>query len=73
MKVNVNGREVEATQIAFSTVGEPLAEYQLDNGKTLRIKTVLVKVFETAEKNPDGSTLYSFQTQTVCAVDEKHE
>jgi len=49
MKVNINGTEVEARQVAFSAIVEPWAEYQLQDGRTVRIKTVLTRLFETDE------------------------
>lgn len=70
MKVNVNGKEVDAKLVDFATVGEPWCEYQLADGKRARLKVVLTKVMETEEKLPDGSTVYSFNCQPIFVVDE---
>lgn len=71
MKVDINGTEVEARQIPFSAIVEPWAEYQLQDGRTVRIKTVLTRLFETDERNADGTPIFHFQYQTIPIVDEK--
>jgi hypothetical protein len=71
VKVNVNGKEIEAEQIGFQAIKEPFAEYLLDDGNVMRIKLVLTKAFKTGERNTNGEPVYSMLWGTVAVVDEK--
>jgi len=70
MKMKINNEEAEVKQVEFSGVSEPWAQYHLEGGKMLRVKVVLMKVFEVVgKKNDDGTQVYYFQTQAIMAVD----
>jgi len=73
MKVNVNGQMLDAVQVPFSAVNESWAEYHLDDGRVLRVKVVVTKVFRTEKTNDDGIPMYSIASQQVIVVDEKQE
>jgi len=68
-KVKYQGREVEATEVDVVSSDEKWNQYQLVDGKVLMFKEVLVSVFKlTNEVNPDGSSVYQFQTHKVVRV-----
>lgn len=73
MKVRVNNEEVEAVQVPFSAVNESWAEYHMDDGRILRVKVIVTKIFRTEKMNEDGIPLYSVASQQVIVVDEKQE
>ena len=52
----------------FETVKEDWNEYDLADGNTLRLKTVLLKVLDTGTKNPTGEPRYNFQTHIIANV-----
>ena len=69
MKVKYQGREVEATEIEVLTSLERWNEYQLENGKVLMFKEILVTVYLLDnETGPDNSPLYQFQTKKVTRI-----
>lgn len=69
MKVQFNGSEVEASGVEVLTADEKWSEYQLADGKVLRLKTVLLDVQRIeGMKNSDGSQVYQFQTHVVSKV-----
>lgn len=51
-------------------MGEPFAEYHLEDGRVLRVKTVVTKVFRSQLIGQDGLPIYSIQSTPVMAVDE---
>lgn len=57
---------VEATEVDFFTRKEDFNEYQLSDGKVLKIKWVVTSIVKIDnEKNPDGSPAYRFQSTVV--------
>jgi len=70
MKINVNGKELEAVSVGFVSAGEPFVEYRLDNGDVIRVKFVMTRILATSERNPMNEPIYSFQYQAVTVVDE---
>jgi hypothetical protein len=66
-------QQVDAKQIGFSVVSENWNEYQLEDGSTIRVKTVLTRVVTPIDSSvlaPDGSKLVSIQSQTLVIRDE---
>ena len=56
MKVPYQGRQVEGKSIDFLTRKEDFNEYQLTDGKILRIKMVVTRIIRLEEeKTPDGN------------------
>ena len=69
MKVNYQGREVEATEVEVISSDEKWNQYQLIDGKVLMFKEVLVSVYKMEGiTNPDGTPAYQFQTHKVVRV-----
>lgn len=69
-RVIVNGKEVSGQQVQFATLGEPWAEYRLEDGSTARVKCVLTRLVRTDEKMANGDTIYTFDVQPILMVDE---
>ena len=68
MKVQYQGRQVEGESVDFLTRKEDFNEYQLTNGKILRIKMVVTQIIRLEEeKTPDGNPIYLIQSQNVVA------
>lgn len=69
MKVQYQGKEVEATEVEVLLNKEQWNEYQLSDGKVLLLKTVLVGIQRIEGlTNPDGTPIYQFQTHLVPRV-----
>jgi hypothetical protein len=68
MQVNWNGKQVEARVVDYLARKEDFNEYQILDGKILKIKFVVTRMLEIkGEKNPDGSQVYQFSFQPVIA------
>ena len=62
-------REIEVKELDVLSSKESWNEYQLEDGKTLLVKTVLVEVNRAlTEKTPDGELLYLTKTQQIVRV-----
>ena len=69
MKVKYKDREIEADEVETVAFTEPWNEYQLANGKVLKLKTVLTRVCRALdEKKDNGEDLYLIQSQQVFRV-----
>ncbi len=69
MKLEYQGKQVEATEIEVVRTNEPWVECQLADGKVLMFRDVVVAVYKLVdEKNPDGSPIYNFQTHRVMRI-----
>ena len=68
MKVPYQGRQVEGESVDFLTRKEDFNEYQLTDGKILKIKMVVTRIIRLEEeKAPDGNPIYLIQSQNVVA------
>ena len=68
MKVQYQGRQVEGEPVDFLTRKEDFNEYQLTDGKILKIKMVVTRIIKLEEeKAPDGNPIYLIQSQNVVA------
>ncbi len=68
MKVQYQGRQVEGKSVDFLTRKEDFNEYQLADGKTIRIKMVVTQIIKLVdERAPDGSPVYLIQSQNIVA------
>ena len=64
MKVQYQGRQVEGEPVDFLTRKEDFNEYQLTDGKILKIKMVVTRIIRLEEeKAPDGNPIYLIQSQ----------
>jgi hypothetical protein len=69
MKIQYQGKEVEANEVEVILSKEQWNEYQLSDGKILLLKTVLVDIQKIeGETNPDGTPIYQYQTHLVPRV-----
>lgn len=71
MKIKFQGREVEAIPVDFLTRKEDFSEYQLTDGKVIRIKLVVTKILRLeGETSADGCPVYHIlSTNVVAPVD----
>ena len=69
MKVDFQGKQIEAIEIEVVRTNEPWTECQLADGKVLMFKDVVISVCKAVtETNPDGSPLYLFGTHRVVRI-----
>jgi len=69
MKIQFQGKEVDAVEVEVVNSSERWNEYQLADGKVLMFKPVLTAVYRVDSiKNPDGSTAYQFTATNVVRV-----
>ena len=62
-------REIEVKELDVLSSKESWNEYQLEDGKTLLVKTILIEVSRAlTEKTPDGELLYLTKTQQIVRV-----
>lgn len=68
MQIPYNGKMTEGDTIDFLTRKEDFNEYQLADGKIIRMKTVVTRILRLKdEKQQDGSPVYFIQSQNVVA------
>jgi len=68
MKVPYQGRQVDGETVDFLTRKEDFNEYQLADGKILKIKMVVTRIIRLVEERaPDGNPVYLIQSQNVVA------
>ena len=68
MKVPYQGKQVDAESVDFMTRKEDFNEYQLADGKIIKIKMVVTRIVKlVGEVAPDGSPIYLIQSQNVIA------
>jgi hypothetical protein len=67
--INYQGKQIEANEIEVITSNEGWNEYQLADGKVLKVKTVLISVCRASnEKDNDGQPLYLTKTSQIVRV-----
>jgi len=73
MKIQFQGKAVEATSLEFRTLKEDFNDYQLvdDDGKpskVVRMKTVVTRILRIeGEVGPEGNPMYFINSQNVIA------
>jgi len=66
MKIVYQGEEIEVERVNVEEQNDPWAEYKLEDGVTLRIKSVLGIVYKAkTKKTDDGLPLYITRSQNV--------
>ena len=69
IKINVGGREVEATPVEVTQSSEKWNEYLLEDGSVLKMKLVLKKVLKVdGERDEEGNPVYVMQSTNVTTV-----
>jgi hypothetical protein len=69
IKVNFQGREVDAVEVDFKTIKEEWNEYDLTDGTRIRLKSVasnMVRVIN--EYDNDGNPIYLVKSSNVLAL-----
>jgi hypothetical protein len=69
MRINLDGKEVEAEPVEFEVAEEPWQVLRLKDreGTLLRLKLVVTDVFRTDQKTEAGDTIYVVKTSTIVA------
>lgn len=66
MKIVVNGKESDATPIAFTSGGEMAGSVLLDNGVVLKVRVIVTEVLQLeGVTDPLGRPAYLLQHQTI--------
>jgi len=69
-----DGRTVEAEEVDFEPIKEDWNIYKLKDGRILKVKLVLVKVYKTSEKDPvTGDPIYIITSTNVVTTTSKLE
>ena len=68
-KYNFGGREVMGQEIQFETEREGWNVYLLEDGTTLKIKSVTASIVRLDEYSPTGEPVYLANSSLVVAAD----
>lgn len=69
VEVDFEGRRVPADQLSFTCSAEPWTEYELEDGTTIRVKSVLAQVFRVVDHYlPSGEPVYIMQVGNLPVV-----
>lgn len=70
VKLNFNGKEVEAEIIDINQSSEKWNEYLLDDGTSVRMKLVLQKAYKIlGEFDNHGNPIYFFESTNIPTLD----
>ena len=68
-KMNLQGKDVDATEVRFQTLKEEWNEYQLMDGTVLKMKTVVGEVFRIENTyDNEGSPVYQVKSNNLVIV-----
>ena len=68
MQIDYQGKKVEAKSVDFIERKESWNEYQLTDGKVLKMKTVVSRILKLEnEKDREGNPVYILQSTNVVA------
>lgn len=68
-RVNWQGKEVEALELRFKTIHEDWNEYDLDDGSTLRLKTIVSEIVRLqGEYDPENNPMYLVKSAGIIIV-----
>lgn len=65
------GEMVNAEQLNFKVVNEGFSEYELSDGRTMKIRVVLAEVYRLDEKDETGREGYFIKSVPVVSVEDK--
>ncbi len=69
-----DGRTIEGEEINFEPIKEDWNLYKLEDGRILKVKLVLVKVYKTNEKDPlTGEPIYVVTSTNIVTTSSKLE
>jgi hypothetical protein len=68
-KIQFQGREVTAHEVAFESSGEAFSHYQLEDGTSLKMKIVLLDVMRLeGEYSENGDPVYIFSAHQLTGI-----
>ncbi len=76
VRVNLNGQDVEAVEVAFTIRREDWNEYELADGGTVRFKASVLRMLRVLDadgkpaKTPDGDPMMVVQSQNSVVTSE---
>ena len=69
VKLNFQGKKVVATELTFTTTYEEWNEYKCEDGSTVRMKTVIAKIYRTDQKDVlTGEPVYIVRSSNIVDV-----
>jgi hypothetical protein len=70
-----DGRKVQATEVGVRKATEHWNEYELEDGNTVKIKTVLVKMLKVVDVKNEltGEPIYFSNTQNLMTLSAKED
>ena len=69
VKLRLQGEEVAAMEMKFETVREEWNEYKCADNSTVRMKTVVAKIYRTDQKNAEtGDPIYVVRSSNIVDV-----
>ncbi len=71
LKINMQGKEVDAVRVGIKKSTEEWSTYILENGTTLKFKAVVSEVFKaTEERDPiTGEPLYMSKSHNILKIE----
>jgi hypothetical protein len=69
-KITVNDKQVLADDIPFKIVNDASMVLELEDGAKLRLRTIVLNVMKTDERDENGNYIYVVQNGTVIVVDQ---
>lgn len=60
----------KASSVEFAAERESINIYRLENGDTIRLKTSVLRIIDTGQKNPDGTTQYTVRSNISMDVEK---
>ena len=69
-KITLLGREVDVADVPIKSAAEPFSMYELEDGTTLRVKSVATSFVRVEnEYNADGTPVYLVTTSPVVFIE----
>jgi hypothetical protein len=66
--VQFQGREVQGEGVEFETEREAFNSYQLQDGTTLKLKSVVIEIVRLDQFNRAGDPVYVIRSQNIVAA-----
>ena len=67
---NYNGKNVPATSLDFESINDEWNEYRLEDGTTLKLRTVVAEIVSIdGKKSADGSPVYQVKSGNVLHIE----
>ena len=69
VKVTFQGKEYNAEKVDFETVREDWSKYKLDDGATLKMRTIVSGVVRLPLLGEDGNPIYMVKSSNIVEAD----